>query len=129
MRIIPKKTKVKVEFYRNVSLVDILIGCVGAFIEILLFLSNFAYIKYLLMAFVLGIFICLFLPIDGEKLYMQFGNWIRYLISRKKYEKSAVEAKADISEILPYKAINNGFIEYDGYYGGVLEIQPLFIAL
>ena len=69
MRIIPKKTKVKVEFYRNVSLVDIIIGVIGIAIELLLLFANFGRMQYLIMAVVLGVFVCLFLPVDGKALY------------------------------------------------------------
>ena len=124
MRIIPKKTKVKVEFYRNISLVDMIIALVGMVIEILLFLTNFGTLTYMLMAAVLGIFICLFIPIDGEKLYLQIVNILKFLISRKHYDKSSDDPKEHISAILPYKGISGDLIEYEGYYGGVLEIQP-----
>ncbi len=124
MRIIPRKTKVKIEFYRNVSIVDILIALVGLGIEILLFLTNFGILQYMLMAAVLGIFICLYIPFDGEKLYLQIVNIIKFLISRKKYQKASEDPKTEISAILPYKGIKNGYIEYDGYYAGVLEIYP-----
>lgn len=124
MRIIPKKTKVKVEFYRNISLVDILIGIVGVFIEILLFFTNFGTLQYVIMAMVLGVFICLYLPVDGEKLYQQFANWIRYLLSKKKYVKNSPDMKTDISAIFPYVGLKDGLIECGSYYAGVLEIQP-----
>ena len=124
MRIIPKKTKVKVEFYRNVSLLDILIALIGAALEMLLFFTNFGMATYVMMAVVLGVFICLYIPLDGEKLYVQIFNWLKYLISRKKFKKGAEDAKQDIKELFPYKGIRDGFIEYDGYYAGVLEIQP-----
>ena len=124
MRIIPKRTKVKVEFYRNISLVDMIIALVGVVVEILLFLTNFGTLTYMLMAAVLGIFICLFIPLDGEKLYLQIVNILKFLISRKKYEKGSEDPKEQISAILPYRGISGGLIEYEDYYGGVLEIQP-----
>ena len=124
MRIIPKKTKVKVEFYRNISIVDMLIAAVGLVLEILLLLTNFGFLSYLLMVAVLGIFVCLYLPVDGEKLYMQIVGLVKFLISRKKYEAGAADARAEISSILPYRGISGGLIEYEGYYAGVLEIMP-----
>ena len=124
MRIIPKKTKVKVEFYRNISLVDILIGVVGIILEILLFFTNFGVATYAMMAIVLGIFICLYIPFDGEKMYLQIFNWIKYLVSKKKFVKNSPDPKSEIKELFPFTGIKDGFIEFDGYYGGVLEIQP-----
>ena len=124
MRIIPKKTKVKVEFYRNISLLDILIGVIGMMLEILLVFTNFGLLTYVLMAVVLGVFICLYIPLDGEKLYYQIGNWVKYLISKKKFVKNSTDPKSDVKELFPFKGIRDGLIEFDGYYGGVLEIQP-----
>ena len=40
MRIIPKTAKVKVEFFKNVSLADVIIGLLGIILEVLLFLTN-----------------------------------------------------------------------------------------
>ncbi len=124
MRIIPKKTKVKIEFYRNVSLVDVLIALVGMGLEILLFLTNLGFLQYALMTIVLGVFICLYIPVDGEKLYMMLLNLIRYMVSHKKFEKKAANAKSDISGLIPFIGIENGLINYGIYYGGVLEIMP-----
>ncbi len=124
MRIIPKKTKIKVEFYRNVSIVDMVIALLGIGIEILLFQANFGILQYIIMTFVLGIFVCLFIPVDGEKLYLQIAHWVSFLISGKVFKKNSKDAKTDISAIIPYKGIKDGLIDYGDYYGGVLEISP-----
>lgn len=87
MRIIPRRTKVKVEFYRNVSLVDLIIGVIGIGIELLLLFANFGRMQYVIMAVVLGVFVCLYLPVDGEKLYIQMGSWLVYSVSNKKFKK------------------------------------------
>ena len=39
MRIIPKTAKVKIEFFRNVSIVDVLLGIVGLALELLIFFT------------------------------------------------------------------------------------------
>ncbi len=124
MRIIPKKTKVKVEFIRNFSLTDVLIAMVGMGLEILLFFTNFGSLQLILMTFVLGVFICLYLPVDGEKMYVMLYNLMRYMASNKHYEKNASDPKLDISRISPVAGIRDGLIEYGDYYGGVLEIMP-----
>ena len=124
MRIIPRKTKVKVEFYRNVSLVDLIIGVIGVGIELLLLFANFGSMQYLIMAVVLGIFVCLFLPVDGEKLYVQMGSWLVYAVSNKKFQKKTGNAKDDMSVLFPYRGIRDGLIEYEDCMAGVLEISP-----
>ena len=102
MRIIPKKTKVKVEFYRNFTLLDIIIALIGFGTEVLLLFTNFGVLQYVLMAIVLGIFVCLYLPVAGEKLYMQIGNLIRFMFSRKIYKKNSQDAKNDIHALIPF---------------------------
>ena len=124
MRIIPRRTKVKVEFYRNVSLVDLIIGVIGIGIELLLLFANFGRMQYLIMAVVLGVFVCLYLPVDGEKLYIQMGSWLVYSVSNKKFKKKTGNSKDDMSVLFPYKGIHDGLIEYDEYAAGVLEISP-----
>ena len=42
MRIIPKTAKVKIEFFKNVSIVDTIIGIVGLALELLILLTNLA---------------------------------------------------------------------------------------
>ncbi len=124
MRIIPKKTKVKVEFYRSFSLVDVLIALVGMGIELLLFFTNLGDLQLALMTVVFGIFVCLYLPVDGEKLYLMLASLIRYLLSNKHFEKGAADPKQDISRIFPVEGIHDDLLDYGTYSAGVLEISP-----
>ena len=124
MRIIPRKTKIKVEFYRNFTLADILIGLLGLGIEMLVFFTDYGLLTYIFMAIVLGIFICLYLPISGERLYLQIGSLIKFIFSKKKYNKSAKDAGVDISTLVPFTDIRDELIWYGSYYGGVMEIMP-----
>ena len=124
MRIIPKKTKVKVEFYRNFTLVDILIGLFGLGIEFLIFLTDYGILTYIFMTVVLGVFICLYFPISGERLYLQIGSLIKFIFSKKKYTKGAQDSGADMSALVPFTDIRDDLICYGSYYGGVLEIMP-----
>ena len=124
MRIIPKKTKVKVEFYRNFTLVDILIGLFGLGIEFLIFLTDYGILTYMFMTVVLGVLICLYFPISGERLYLQIGSLIKFIFSKKKYTKGAQDSGADMSDLVPFTDIRDDLICYGNYYGGVLEIMP-----
>ncbi len=124
MRIIPRKTKVKVEFYRNISLTDVLIALVGMGIELALLLTNLGFLTTALMVIVFGVFVCLYLPVDGEKFYMVLVNLVRYLVSSKKFEKLSADPKTDMSRLVPFTGIKDGLIDYGTYYGGVIEIVP-----
>ncbi len=124
MRIIPRKTRVRVEFYRNISLTDVLIALVGMGIELALLLTNLGFLTTALMVIVFGIFVCLYLPVDGERFYMVLVNLVRYLVSSKKFEKLSVDPKTDMSRLVPFTGIRDGLIDYGTYYGGVIEIVP-----
>lgn len=124
MRIIPKTAKVKVEFFKNISITDIVIAIVGAILEVLLFLSNIGIAKYFIMIFVLCAFIALFLPYNGGRFYMFFVHFVKYLFSVKKYSSDYKTASTDISNFIAFKDVQDEFIVYNDYYAGVLEIDP-----
>ena len=125
MRIIPKTAKVKVEFFKNVSLVDVVIGLIGIILESLLFLTNLDGIgKAILMAILLCVFIWLYMPFDGQRFYMMFVNLTRYVFSVKKYSSEYQNANTSVDNFIPFKNIQDGYIVYEDYYAGVLQIDP-----
>ena len=124
MRIIPKKTKVKVEFYRNLTLADILIGLLGFGIEFLILFTDYGLLTYIFMTVILGLFICLYLPVSGDRMYLQIGNLMKFLFSKKSYAKDSKDSGTDISALVPFTDIRDEMICYGSYYGGVLEIMP-----
>ena len=125
MRIIPKTAKVKVEFFKNISLVDVIIGLIGIMVEVLLFLTNLSMIpKIVLMLVVLCFFIWLYLPFDGQRFYMMFVNLTRYVFSAKKYSRDYQSANTNIDNFISFKDIQDDFIVYEDYYAGVLQVDP-----
>ena len=125
MRIIPKTAKVKIEFFKNISLADTLIGLFALALEVLVFSTNIPPIpKYAIMIFVLAITIWLYMPFDGQRFYMMFVNMAKYIVSVKHYSKDFTKANASIDNFIAFKDIKDGFIEYSEYYAGVLEIDP-----
>jgi len=123
MRIIPKTAKVKLEFFKNVSIVDIIVAIIGLMLELILFLSNIGVAKYFIMIFLLCIIIGLYLPYDGQRFYTFFRDFTKYLFSAKKYSKQYKNTNTNILNLMPFKNVRDGYIEYDGYYAGVLEIS------
>ena len=93
-------------------------------LEVLLFLTNFGAAKYISMVVILAIAIGLYLPFDGQRFYMVIVDGVKYLFSIKKYSMNIKDASSNISNILPYRGIEEGFIVYDNYFAGVLEIDP-----
>lgn len=124
MRIIPKTAKVKIEFFKNISLIDILIAFIGFTIELLLFLTNLGFAKYLLMILILCLFVGLYFPFDGQRFYMFFANSIKYIFSQKNYSSKIKKASSSINNIISFKSIEDKFIVYNSYYAGVLQIDP-----
>ncbi len=122
MRIIPKNTKVKIEFFKNISVADVVIGLLGLGLIALVVMSNFA-AKWA-VSFILGIFtVAVLLPYEGEKAYMLAVDLFKFFAYRKRYVYNGDE-KSDISNIIPFKGVEEEFIVYDDYYAGVLEIKP-----
>lgn len=125
MRIIPKTAKVKIEFFKNISLTDTMIGIVALAIEVLLFTTNIPPIgKYATMLLVLAFTIWLYMPFDGQRFYMMLVNMTKYIFSVKHYSKEYTKANASIDNFIAFKDIKDGFIVYNEYYAGVLEIDP-----
>ena len=125
MRIIPKTAKVKIEFFKNISLADTFIGLAALALEVLVFTTNIPPIpKYAIMIMILAISVWLYMPFDGQRFYMMFVNMAKYVVSVKHYSKEFTKANASIDNFIAFKDINDGFIEYNEYYAGVLEIDP-----
>jgi len=123
MRIIPKTSKVKAQFFRNISLPDMIIGIVGLILEALLFMTDFGYVRFILMGILLAFVVCLYIPVDGQRLYKMFVNLVRYTFSVKHYSLQYKNSSSNIDEFVPFKDISDRYIVYPDYYAGVLEID------
>ena len=130
MRIIPRKIKVKTEFFKNITLADIIVAFVGIGVAVGFFLANFEYhiwagIIWLVFA------IAMFFPVaDGVRMYYTLGYLFRFFAQKKKYTKDAKAENAKISAIIPFEGIiQDRFIDYKDYYAQVVEITPLEFGL
>ena len=125
MRIIPKTAKVKVEFFKNISLVDVLIGLIGIILEVLLFLTNLGWVaKLVFMVLLLCFFVWLYLPFDGQRFYMMFVNLTKYIFSVKKYSTEYQNANTNVDKFIAFKDIEGQYIVFEDYFAGVLQIDP-----
>ncbi len=124
MRIIPKRTKVKIEFFRSFTIADVLLAILIIAVLILLLLSNLPLsIKIVLFIVVLCFGISLYIPFDGYRIYTQFGSAIKYLVYKKNYSEG-FSGKGNIENIVPFVAIGDNIIDYHDYCAGVIEIMP-----
>ena len=129
MRIIPRTTKVKVQFFRNVSILDIIIAFAFLGLIVLLLLSNLGIARFILAAVVLVIGVAMFLPFEGERFYLFIAHSIKYVFAVKKYYKNDSKSQTNIDSFMPFKDIRDGFIVYKDYFAGVLQIDPREFSL
>ena len=129
MRIIPKTTKVKVQFFKNISIADIVIGLAMIGLIVLLLLSNLGIARFVLAVVVLAIAVGLFIPFDGDRFYMFLVHSVKYLFAVKKYSKNNSKSQTNIDVFMPFKDIEDDFIVYNDYYAGVLQIDPREFSL
>ncbi|MGN1060294.1 MAG: VirB4 family type IV secretion system protein [Candidatus Coproplasma sp.] len=124
MRIIPKTAKVKIKFFKNVSVVDMIIAILGLGLEVLLFLTNIGITKYFLMVILLCAVVGLYVPFDGQRFYMVIVNLAKYVFSAKRYSAEYKNSATNVNLFIPFKDIQDGYIVYGDYFAGVLQIDP-----
>lgn len=136
-RLIPKKTKVRIQFYKNLTVADAIFLLAGVVIVGLLLLSGLQG-KYIFAAIVAFIFGTLFVNIAPEtRIYQSLGYFFRFLFIRKNFTKTGKIEPGSVNQITPYEGIigyseSQGkendtvyFIDYKEYYGAVIEIKPI----
>ena len=129
MRIIPRTTKVKIQFFRNISILDIIIAFAFLGLIVLLFLSNLGIARFILAAVVLVIGVALFLPFDGDRFYLFIAHSIKYVFAVKRYTKNNAKSQTNIDAFMPFKDIRDNLIVYKDYYAGVLQVDPREFSL
>lgn len=129
MRIIPKTSKVKLTFYKGITVADMIIGFISLLVLAITLSSNLWFRWYIALGIVCLV-VPLYLTFSGERLYQYIGFIFKYLASRKKYTKGNKNEQADITGIIPYKEVKEKFIvNRDGSFVGVLEICPIDFRL
>lgn len=124
MRIIPRTAKIKVQFFKNISIPDIIIALSFLGLIVLLVVTNIGFARFILMGVLLIIAIGLFIPFEGQRFYLFLVQAVKYVFSIKKYSKDNTKAQTNIDNYLPFKNIKDGYIEYSEYFAGVLQIDP-----
>ncbi len=130
VRIIPRRTKVKLEFIRGFTAIDLILAVIAAVILIVLIISNFE--GHIWVAIVWAIFgVSLFFKIsDSDRLYITYVHIIRYTMQKKTYEKYPKNNKPNIKAIVPFEGIyQDRFLSFGDYYAQVLEVKPILFGL
>ena len=124
MRIIPRRTKVKMEIIKNVTLSDVIFAVIGVAGALGLFLSNFASgLNYWVGIAWVAIIVSLFFKVsDNMRLYATLGYLFRFLAQQKKYSFTKAKHSAMVSDIIPFVGLNQDrFIDFKEYYAQCLE--------
>ncbi|MBQ2022687.1 MAG: hypothetical protein II213_03115, partial [Lachnospiraceae bacterium] len=124
MRIIPKKTKVSMEFFKGVEIPDVMVGILGTAIVLSVIFSNLPYRMYIAgaIAVVVGASV---VPVDGDKGYMMVYNLLKYFARFRNYkEEPAKKGEPSVKDITPFTGIDGNFIEYGGEYYGIAVSIP-----
>ena len=84
MRLIPGKTKVKMELFKGITLVDVIVVLVGLGIAALCALSSLPY-RWIIAVFVMGIFGMLIVRVNDAPIYIFFWHMLRYLAFPRRF--------------------------------------------
>ena len=84
-RIIPRRTKVKLEFLRGVTGIDLIIAVIVAAVSVILFASNFAnHIWIALVWLIVGVSL-FFKFADDERFYVTITHLFRFFVQKKRF--------------------------------------------
>jgi len=124
MRIIPKNTKIRMQFYKGIGIYDVIIGIIALAFIALAATSNLPN-KYFICLIVLMIAAPLFIPIGDIKLYQALGYAVNFAVAKKSFGKDK-KGNSHISTVIPYSKIQDDcIIGKDGLFTGVIEITPI----
>ena len=132
MSYIPRKTKVRMEFYKGIGISDVLYLAIGIAVLLLIAFSNGINpeIKVAVCMAWVGVVVSLFMPIaDGKRLFATLWILFRFFAEQKKYSKHPKRKHQPMAEMMPYSDISNNLIDYKEYYAGVIEIRPVEFGL
>ena len=126
MKFIPRKSKVKTEVYRGVSILDVILMIIGVVSTILIFISNLPYKWYIGLSFA-SFWCMLFVPVsDGIKLYYSIVLMFKFLAYKKEYFKDPKNKNDDIRRIIPFMGVSTDkYISFGEYYGMVIQVHPM----
>lgn len=135
MRIIPKSSKVRTEFFKGFTVSDMIFIFVCALINVFILTSNLPH-RFIILLVGVALSCFLMFKMDDQRVYQFIVDIVRHLSYRKKFarrekeiaegEKKSAKKLPDITRAVAWTGIKDGFIEYGkDYYGVVLEIPPV----
>ena len=125
-RLIPRKTKVQTQFFKNYTVTDALIALGFIIIVALVAMSGVWFRWWICGALALLLVLLMIKASPNTKLYQAIGHLVRFGFGRRKYRKQRFNTAGNVLSITPYAGVlEDGLIDYKEYYGGVIEILPV----
>ncbi|MBP5651152.1 MAG: ATP-binding protein [Clostridia bacterium] len=130
-RYIPRKSRVKVQIYRNFTIADLLVAFLGAIVTVLIATAEgIPYSIYIALSF-FALWCTLFVSVsEGMRMYTSFLLMLKFMALKKVYYKNPKHKADDIGRVIPYTGLNTEkFISFGSYYGMAIEILPMSFFL
>ncbi|MFI3166533.1 MAG: ATP-binding protein [Bacillota bacterium] len=124
LRVIPKNSKYRNNFFKFLSLLDILIIAVGLIVVAGLSLSNIE-IKWYLVAGLIVLIILSLTQVDGDRIYQITFGYLLHLVSKKTFTKE----KEDMKIMQSVQKIQDDTLYYEKMCSKIIEIKPIPFAL
>ncbi len=127
LRIIPRKTKIKFRFYKDISILDMMLGLLTLVILSLTVTSNLPD-KFKISTIILMVVAPMYITFEDERIYRLLFNFIRYLFSAKRLRSKS--KNNNIEFIMPYDKIEDNLIlNKNGNFVSVIKINPIDIYM
>ncbi len=124
MRIIPKNTKIKLQFFKNITIPDVLLAIISLAFISLAVTSNLPY-KFTIAIVILMVVAPLYIPLGEIKLYQALGYGLKFLGARKKFS-SKKRGKKNIQAISSILKYEDDLIKHkEEGFTGVVQITPI----
>ncbi len=127
MRVIPKKTNVRLELFPGLEVVDVIFGAAGAALTVMLLMANIPG-HFVMAVIVAAITAGLVLPLDDDKGYLMLIYFLRYLGRPKSFKKKSASksSRLTVEDITAFTGVDGNYIEYGGdYYATVVNIPSV----
>lgn len=133
MRIIPKKTRVTLEFFKGIEIPDLIVGLIGGLLILAVLMSQFPG-KLWSCTIIFVLTVALIAPIDDQKAYVTLLRAVAYLARPHYFIRGNTEAaengkkkkssSACVEDLVPFTGIHGKFIEYGNKYYGIAVHIP-----
>ena len=135
-RMIPKSTKVKIQFFKGLNFSDIFVVLFALIFLALAWTSGFSTIlKLVISGVTLFITAVLFMSFEpGVRLYKQVGDLFKHFFGINTYKKMRGASKKNAKNLMPYVGILEqdydekhkiGVIDYKEYFGAAIEVNSI----